>query len=140
MTPLLFTSFLLSLLLVDLRHSALRSHYHADATQPSRMPGWLHRIVYRYRRYRYVAVDDRAQAGTPTPSPGSPGSPGMGGVAEAEDYYHSKQRKLMKMEAEEAFEMRGVVVVVLGLVSFGVLWAVWRAVEWGLGAVRVLVS
>ncbi|KAK4154041.1 hypothetical protein C8A00DRAFT_14807 [Chaetomidium leptoderma] len=171
MTPLLFTSFLISLALVDLRHSALRAHYHADAdataNQPSRrrrLPAWLHRIVYRYQRYRYVDVVVDEQRGRPigetqgqgqgqgrAESPGTPGSPGSlgkspgvvaggGGGREAEDYYHSKQRQLMKMEAAEAFEIRRGVVMVLGLVSFGVLWAVWTVLGWGLGVVRVWVS
>jgi hypothetical protein len=62
------------------------------------------------------------------------------GKGEAEDYYHSKQRKLMKMEAEEAFEIRGWVVTVLGLVSLGVTWMGLKVVWWGLSAVRVWIS
>ncbi len=129
MTPLLFTSFLISLLLVDIRNSALRAHYHA-AGQPSRLlPRWLHRLVYRYRPYRYDAAG----------AVGSPGSPVSPGSAEGrEDYYHSKQRKLMRMEAEEAFEIRGGVVVALVVVGLGVLWVVWRVVGWGLRAAREL--
>jgi hypothetical protein len=151
MTPLIFTSFLLSLALVDLRHSALRAHYHADAadattgTQPSRLPGWLHRVVYRYRPYRYhVVVDERVRAvgekeskgegqgGLESPgSVGSPaGSPGSGREVEVEDYYHSKQRELMRMEVSEAFEIRGWVVLGLGLVGLGVLWVGWRVLSW----------
>ena len=127
MTPLLFTSFLLSLLLVDLRNSALRAHYHAANKTCRLLPRWLHRLVYRYRPYRYDAA---GAAG----SPGSPGSPRS--VGEQEDYYHSKQRKLMRMEAEEAFEIRGGVVVALVVVGFGVLWVTWRVVGWGLLAAR----
>ncbi|SPQ18899.1 71a70ed5-14ee-4d00-97da-034e1f121df3 [Thermothielavioides terrestris] len=135
MTPLILVSFLVSLALVDLRYSALRAHYHADADQASRLPRWLHRIVYRYRPYRYVAVDER---GRPVAEgrPRSPGSPGR----EAEDYYHSKQRKLMKMEAAEAFEIRGSVLVALGLLSLGVFWAAWRLAAWGFGTVMAWLS
>ncbi|KAH6845198.1 hypothetical protein B0I37DRAFT_178725 [Chaetomium sp. MPI-CAGE-AT-0009] len=143
MTPLLFTTFLISLALVDLRHSALRAHYHADnnnnnadgTSGASRLPPWLHRIIYRYRPYRYGVGD---AAGRPA-SPGDSGDSGKGGDGDGEGYYHSKQRELMRMEAEEAFEMRGVVVVVLGLVSVAVGWAVWKVVWWGLGVVGGLV-
>ncbi|KAK4128239.1 hypothetical protein N657DRAFT_561766 [Parathielavia appendiculata] len=134
MTPLMFISFLVSLALVDLRYSALRAHYHAGPSQSSRLPRWLHRLVYRYQPYRYVTVAD--PLGSPGRSPASPGSPGSPGI-EGEDYYHSKQRKLMKMEAAEAFEIRGWVVTVMGLVSMGVFWAGLKLVCWGLGAVRV---
>lgn len=147
MTPLIFTTFLISLALVDLRHSALRAHYHADTPHPTstsntntgtndrptrrRLPPWLHRIVYRYQPYRYGTAT--TPSGSPRPaSPGSsgtPGSPGStGGESGAAEYYHSKQRELMRMEAEEAFEMRGVVVVGLGLVSVLVGWVVWKGV------------
>jgi hypothetical protein len=149
MTPLLFISFLLSLALVDLRYSALRGHYHADADQRSRLPRWLHRIIYRYIPYRYVVVDERGRpVSEQAVTPGSPGSPGSVGSAgspavagrEAEDYYHSKQRKLMKMEATEAFEIRDSVLLVLGFVGLGILWVAWRAVSWGLGAMRAWIS
>ena len=119
MTPLLFTSFLFSLLLVDLRYSALRAHYHADG-QSQRLPRWLHRIVYRYRPYRY-----------------GDGPDGAGG----DGHYHSNQRKLMRMEAEEAFELRGGVLVALVVVGLGMLWMVWRVVAgWGLMVARGWVS
>ncbi|KAL2128937.1 hypothetical protein VTI74DRAFT_8461 [Chaetomium olivicolor] len=164
MTPIIFTSFLLSLILVDLRHSALRAHYHAEQppthTRPRRIPAWLHRILYRYQPYQYVVVDENGRpipastspaAGgirrigssgssgssdglsssvqTPAVSPGSPGSIGQGG----EDYYHSKQRKLMKMEAAEAFEIRGSVLAALGVVSLLGMWVVWRVAGWAAG-------
>ncbi|KAH6619857.1 hypothetical protein B0J18DRAFT_467985 [Chaetomium sp. MPI-SDFR-AT-0129] len=160
MTPLIFTTFLLSLALVDLRHSISRTRYHAHPTSTAaddaahsdhrsrtRLPPWLHRLIYRYQPYRY----DRERPGssataspavTPGLSPGTPGTPGsyLSKGEEAGDYYHSKQRKLMKMEAEEAFEMRGMVVVVLGVVSVGVMWAAWRAVSWGLGVLWGLLA
>lgn len=137
MTPLIFISFLVSLALVDLRHSALRAHYHADADgASSRLPRWLHRLVYRYRGYRYDFDDAAARAAgrpaTPSSSPRSEGQAGSG------DYYHSKQRKLMKMEAAEAFEIRGWVLVVLGLLGASVLWAAWKVGAWGWGAVSRL--
>ncbi|KAK3906850.1 Endoribonuclease L-PSP-domain-containing protein [Staphylotrichum tortipilum] len=135
MTPIIFTSFLLSLLLVDLRHSALRAHYHADSHQPSRfMPAWLHRVVYRYRPYRYIETTTMTTTTARTTSTTTSGTVGEG--PEAEEYYHSKQRKLMKMEAAEAFEVRGAVVVVLGVMGLGVLWVAWGVLGWGMGVVE----
>ncbi|KAL2255171.1 hypothetical protein VTK26DRAFT_3934 [Humicola hyalothermophila] len=155
MTPLIFISFLVSLALVDLRYSALRSHYHADADDEThhhrRMPRWLHRIVYRYRGYRYdVAVDQRQGQGQrqvdggddDEDGAGSTGrrAPGSRSASEQEvkgggEYYHSKQRKLMKMEAAEAFEIRGWVMVVLGLLGLAVAWGAWKVASWVVRAV-----
>jgi hypothetical protein len=117
MTPIIFISFVVSLSLIDMRHSAQRSHYHADSHE-TRMPTWLHRIIYRYQRYRYVPVDEN---GKPVGKP----------VGDGKEYYHSHQRKLMRMEVAEAFEIRNSVVIALGLVSLGVLWGVWRLSIWG---------
>ncbi|KAK4130426.1 hypothetical protein BT67DRAFT_437023 [Trichocladium antarcticum] len=127
-TPLIFISFLVSLAIVDLRHSALRAHYHADsAGRPSRLPRWLHRLVYRYQRLR--PVDEHGR-----PFPVTVGEHG-GGDGGGEGYYHSKQRKLMRMEAAEAFEIRNGVMVVLGVLGLAAWWAAWRAVSRGLGMV-----
>jgi hypothetical protein len=150
-TPLVLISFLVSLALVDLRHSARRGQYHAepdvDAGNQQHggglpLPRWLHRVVYRYRPYRYDKVGGAGPSPAVSPGslggPGTPGSSGIGG-GEAEDYYHSKQRKLMKMEAAEAFEIRGTVLVVLSLMSLVGVWVAWRAVCWGVGVVRGLI-
>lgn len=118
MTPIIFTSFIVSLTLVDFRHSANRAHYHADNTRTSRLPDWLHHIIYSYRRYEYVPVDEKGRP--------------LGEKASGDLFYHSKQRKLMKMEVAEAFEIRSTVLVVLALLSLCVLWAVWKAVGWGI--------
>ncbi|KAK3337384.1 hypothetical protein B0T19DRAFT_71006 [Cercophora scortea] len=120
MTPVIFVSFLVSLALVDLKYSIRRSHYHADE-RPGRLPGWLHRLLYRYQRYQYVAVDEHGQP--------------LSDKSSTPWYYHSKQKKLVKMEAADAFEIRSTVLVLLGLLSFGITWGTWRAITWGLAAV-----
>jgi len=117
MTPIIFISFLISLSLVDMRHSAKRKHYHAEA-RDSRMPQWLHRIVFRYQRYRYVPADNQGRP--------------LGEAVDGHQYYHSNQRKLMRMEVAEAFEIRSTVVMALGLFSLCVLWGAWKALLWGL--------
>lgn len=115
MTPVIFISFLVSLAWVDLRYSIMRSHSHSDENS-SRMPRWLHAILYCQSPYQYVRVD-RSQSNSPT--------------TDAKWHYHTKQRKLMKMEAEDAFRIRGSVLVVMGLLAVAGPWAVWRLV-WGL--------
>lgn len=143
MTPLIFISFLVSLAIVDIRNSALRAHYHADPARSNRLPRWLHRVVYRYQPYRYVVVDEQGRPlGEKASSPGlgqvdggveSPGE-GMGRRGgDGGDYYRSKQKKLMRMEAAEAFEIRSGVMVVMGVLSLGLWWVSWRVASWGLG-------
>ncbi|KAK0666254.1 hypothetical protein QBC41DRAFT_154991 [Cercophora samala] len=135
MTPIIFTSFLISLFLVDTRNSALRRHYHASDSE-SRMPEWLHRILYRYKRYEYVAVDEN---GKPFPI-SNPQTPAVSPGQEKEDYYHSKQKKLMKMEVAEAFEIRSSVVILLVALGVVFLWGSWKVASWAIGALWTLVS
>lgn len=124
MTPITLVSFLLSLALVDLRHSIARSHTHAEG-EPSRMPAWLHALLYRRSPYRYVAV---------------------GGEAEVRQddggrwYYRSQQRKLMKLEADEAFQMRAAVVAAMAVAAVAAGWGCWEAgrAVWGLGRAWVV--
>lgn len=116
MTPIIFVSFLFSLAWVDFRYSIMRSHSHSE--EPSQLPRWLHRITYREAPYKYVKVDaaytkDRAGSGEG-----------------ARWYYHSKQRKLMKMEADDAFQIRGTVLVALGLLAVAATWATSYAAWW----------
>ncbi len=117
MTPIIFITFLVSLAVVDYRNSAKRSHYHAEGGS-SWLPQWLHRILYRVRPYQYVTVDEKDQV--------------VRGEVAGRPFYHSKQRKLMKMEVAEAFEMRGWAVLVLALASVVIALGLWEVVSWGL--------
>jgi hypothetical protein len=138
----IFITFLISLSLVEVGYSARRAQYHAEPLRPSRLPQWLHRLVYRYRPYRYVAVD---QNGKPVPLRRSSsnasddgGGRGRGDSlgAGAGEYYHSRQRKLMKMEVQDAFEMRTTVLVVLGSAGLIVSCLVWCVATWVWGMLR----
>ncbi|ATY63220.1 hypothetical protein CCM_06677 [Cordyceps militaris CM01] len=93
MTPINFVSFLVSLVLVDIHYTRRRLHTHAES--PSRLPSWLHDLLYRRHPYE----DLRGQS------------------SEIHEpwYYHSKQKKLMRMEAEDAFRLRGTVLVGLAV-------------------------
>ncbi|KAK0730525.1 hypothetical protein B0H67DRAFT_36421 [Lasiosphaeris hirsuta] len=121
-TPVVFISFVISLALVDFRHSVSRSHYHADPGH-SRLPRWLHRLVYRYQRYQYVPVDENGRR-LAQPE-----------TTDQHSYYHSKQRKLMKMAADEAFEIRNIVLAATALVTACIICALWRVLCWVLSVV-----
>lgn len=127
MTPLIFISFVVSLAIVDFRYSLRRSHYRTESSEnnnsdrtTTRTPSWLHRLLFKYRPYRYVAVSDQ---------PTEEKSRSKWGT-----YYHTKQRKLLKMEAADAFEIRNTVLALLGILSLGLVWGVWQALSWGLYA------
>lgn len=116
LTPIIFVSFLASLAWVDFCYSLIRSHNHSDT--PSRMPRWLHQVLYREAPYQYVRVDSRSPTTSPAKKDG------------ARWYYHTKQRKLMKMEAEDAFQVRSSVLTVMGLGALLVTWAAWHVIMW----------
>lgn len=104
MTPINFTSFLFSLVIVDVHYTFMRLRYHAEA--PGLLPSWLHRLLFCLQRYR----DAHAR--------------GVDGAAQTRDgsdgwHYHSDQRRLMEMEAEDAFKIQSTVLVVLGLAIMG---------------------
>ncbi|KAK3945279.1 hypothetical protein QBC46DRAFT_371778 [Diplogelasinospora grovesii] len=119
MTPIILTSFIISLVIVDIRNTVRRSHYHSDGAPW--LPHWLRRLVYRHQQpFRYVQADGGGQrAGSDN------------GVASSDWYYHSKQCKLMKMETEDAFQIRNTVLGLMALVGLGVAWAAWRVLSWG---------
>lgn len=121
MTPIIFVSFLLSLAWVEFRYSVLRSHSHdnnntknsnTDDCRHPWMPSWLHKLVYRRQDYQYVVVR-RNETDKADPK------------QKNERYYHSMQRKLLKMETDEAFRIR---TTVLAIIAGGAAVAIWGAV------------
>ncbi|KAF4462909.1 hypothetical protein FALBO_10270 [Fusarium albosuccineum] len=93
MTPINITVFLFSLLLVDLRYSLGRINLYSD--NGGRSSRWIPR--WFAQPYQHIGHTDHDA---------------YGGW-----HYHSKQKKLMKMEAEEAFQMRSTVLVLLAVVG-----------------------
>ena len=109
------------------------------------MPEWLHRIIYRYKPYRYGRDDERKK--------GKEGTEGIQGRVnddnnnnqqmkggegnEGDDeYYHSHQKKLAKMEMDQAFEVRGIVMIVLVAVMTAFGWGTWKGLVWVVGVIR----
>lgn len=129
MTPVIFVSFLASLAWVEFRYSLMRSHSHSET--PSSLPRWLHHIVYQEAPYRYVRVEDAVGSRPTTPRTTSNGTTSAGaGESGSGWYYHSNQRKLMKMEVDDAFQIRGTVLMALGLLVLVFTWALWRTGWW----------
>lgn len=128
LTPINFITFLLSLYLVDCRYEDERARRHAagrSARGPGEMllPTWLHRVLFSPQPYEWV--DQRRTTTTPTPGPPNPPNRN-----DERYYYHTKQRKLMKMEAADAFGLRTPVLLALSLTGAVAAWAAWR-LGWG---------
>lgn len=104
MTPINFVSFIVSLALVDIHYTQLRM----QTQSRSRLSNWSYNSLFRGQPYEDVRR-----------RPSSAHEPW---------YYHSKQKKLMRMEAEEAFRLRRIVVIGLAVttaaVTTGVLYSV----------------
>lgn len=116
MTPVIFVSFLASLAWVEFRYSLRRAHSHSE--EPSALPRWLHGIVYREAPYKYVKVNS-TKPKAPAESDGG-----------TRWFYHSKQRKLMKMEVDDAFQIRKTVLVVMAVLGVAASWVLWWLIWW----------
>lgn len=93
MTPVNFISFILALVFIDARNSMhrYRAHHHRSAKGPCPLPSWLHPVIYHKESHVHV-------------------------VETRDGYYHTKQKKLFEMEAEEAFRMRKTTIATVGAV------------------------
>ncbi|KAF1949361.1 hypothetical protein CC80DRAFT_510591 [Byssothecium circinans] len=151
-TPILFTSFLLSLFLIN---RSDRLHRASTSTSTSSSPSttssksllsllspssWLgpepyqdpaHSTWKRRDSHSHVSPNDAI----------SPGKEREGGSSEAKKrepwYLHKKIRKIAKMEISEALEMRGWVILGMGVVGALVAWGFWAVGWWLVGRVWV---
>ncbi|EEU48349.1 uncharacterized protein NECHADRAFT_98627 [Fusarium vanettenii 77-13-4] len=104
MTPINITVFLLSLFLVDLRYTQGRINRYGDGDNGAgRSSRWIPR--WFTQPYQHIGHTDHDAHGS--------------------WHYHSKQKKLMKMEAEEAFQMRSHVLVLLAVMVVLGMSAAW---------------
>ncbi|KAI0854266.1 hypothetical protein F5Y00DRAFT_4258 [Daldinia vernicosa] len=119
MTPVHFITFLLSLYLVDCRYHDKRIQEHSE--RYSRLPAWLvpswlDRLLFSPDPYGWV---DRKRQNADAAPDNSAGN-------KERWYYHTKQKKLMKMETADAFEMQRTVLLGLGAVGLFAVWVLWR--------------
>jgi hypothetical protein len=112
MTPVNFITFLVSLYLVDCQFLDKREHAHNNGQRNRRLPAWLHHLIFRPQPYSWVGG-------------GSPAPPNQN---DNNWYYHTKQKKLMRMEASAAFEIRRSVMLGLIMLGVGIAWCLSRLV------------
>lgn len=150
MTPIYFIGFLVSLRFVDAYYTKARTHWHDGSSDghrhgghgDSRLPAWLHRLLFRPTGYEYrvagagAAAADRwrgaGEDSSAAVASGSEATAGSGGMRDGRWYVYegSSQRKLLKVEAEDAFAIRSRVLAVMAVLALLVLWAVWAIVRW----------
>ncbi|OBT69871.1 hypothetical protein VE03_00471 [Pseudogymnoascus sp. 23342-1-I1] len=116
--PLTFLSFLLSLFLIDTYSTSSRRRDRAP-TPPS-------------VKDALIALLWRPKPGSPYAYVGGGGKSGGGGKGgEREEWvWHTKQRKMLRMEVVDAFELRRWVVVALGVVVVVLGGAGWWVGRW----------
>jgi hypothetical protein len=109
MTPVTLVSFLISLALVDARYAASR-------------PTYPH-----HQQHAPAHAHPSLETGESSPALPRPGGRRRNADQDgSETYLHTRQRKMLRLEAEDAFRVRGAVVGVLGvMVLLGVWAAVW---------------
>jgi hypothetical protein len=111
MTPINFITFLMSLLLVEVHYTIRRYRNSHDAAN-SRLPAWLHNMLYRPQPYQYARMGSQEPLQT------------------GAWFYHTKQKKLMKMEAEEAFAMRSTVLLLMAVAVAAGTGLTWVLLRW----------
>lgn len=124
-TPVTIVSFLLSLALVDLRYSIARAQAASDdAASP--LPRWLRETLYRRSSNVYVRVQ------------GGPEKEGQEGEEQnGEPWHYQKYHgKLVKMQLDEAFELRGYVLAAIVLAMAVAIMVIWTIAICSLGWYR----
>jgi hypothetical protein len=137
-TPIHFVTFLLSLYLVDTYYWAQRHkrNNNKNNANGNRRP-WFHRLLYRPRS-PYDWVDDRSSSQQSTSSTTTRRrKPGVDEIATTRKrekdgpwFYHTKQKKLLKLEAADAFALRNPVLFGLCVLVSCAGWVFWRTVLW----------
>ncbi|PQE12680.1 ATP phosphoribosyltransferase protein [Rutstroemia sp. NJR-2017a BBW] len=115
-TPVTFISFLISLFLIDSHNNSLRFHQHSSSYRPpktlyGRSKAFIHNLVFKPQPYTYIR------------SPYREPPPGREERREDEPWHwHTKQRKMMKMEVSDAFEVRHTVLAGMLVTVCGMTW------------------
>ncbi|KAI1262963.1 hypothetical protein F5Y18DRAFT_137861 [Xylariaceae sp. FL1019] len=133
MTPINFITFLVSLYLVDSHYRAQRERQHHNQNRSGSSRPWLHRVLFRARS-PYSWVDDYGVtpahiASKPTATKAE-NTPGRIEVDRGHWFYHTKQKKLLRLEAADAFALRNSVFLGLCIVALVSLLTFWRTSLW----------
>ncbi|KAI1498265.1 hypothetical protein F5X99DRAFT_336409 [Biscogniauxia marginata] len=160
MTPINFITFIISLYLVDNRYQAQRArgHHHHQHHISRALPTWLHRLLFRpqpqLQPYGWVNNNNNSSSDNGSKDNNDsndhkrpiPSANGMRRSSRGEErwYYHTQQKKLLRMEAADAFELRNTVLLALCAVGLAVATLAWwlgrRALPPVLGYVRYAVA
>ncbi|KAI1312528.1 hypothetical protein F5Y03DRAFT_240004 [Xylaria venustula] len=122
-TPINFIAFIVSLYLIDNRNRAQRQRQPENDNSGRT---WLHKLLYRQRAspydwvdsYRVGAKGDDVVPAAPIQATSNPW------------FYHTKQKKLLKVEAADAFALRSSVLFAMGVLTVSAAWLLWRAAMW----------
>ncbi|KAI0418044.1 hypothetical protein F5X98DRAFT_338747 [Xylaria grammica] len=136
-TPINFVAFLVSLYLIDSRHRAQRYGQHESRASGNNERPWLHRLLYQ-QRSPYDWMDSYQGRASPQSAYTTPhhdvkakdGASRSIKETRASWFYHTKQKKLLRVEAADAFALRNSVLFALFVLVVFVLWVLWRAVVW----------
>ncbi|KAI0164900.1 hypothetical protein GGR57DRAFT_450944 [Xylariaceae sp. FL1272] len=108
MTPINFITFLISLYLVDSHYRAQRERQHRNQNSSGSRP-WLHRVLFRARSpYNWVDDYGVTPANTASKATATTADKTQGRI-EADRghwFYHTNQKKLLRLEAADAFALR----------------------------------
>ncbi|RFU26173.1 hypothetical protein B7463_g10174, partial [Scytalidium lignicola] len=124
--PLTFLSFLFSLAIIDTQNQAARTASHRGQRPSDSGVGlslfW--RLLYGDTHGPYAYVRSPAERSEGRDAAAAAGK-NDGGAEKEGWYFHTKQRKLMKMEVSDAFRIRKRVALGMILVSVVMAWLNW---------------
>ncbi|KAI3342801.1 hypothetical protein F4824DRAFT_120330 [Ustulina deusta] len=139
-TPINFIAFLVSLYLIDSRNRAQRE---SKASGNNRRT-WLQGLLYRQSSSPYDWVD--SYRGRPSPQSAYATTARLHEARVGDEdaaparstretggrawFYHTKQTKLFRVEAADAFALRNSVLLALGVLAVSVGWVLWRTTMW----------
>ncbi|KAI1423958.1 hypothetical protein F5Y12DRAFT_499764 [Xylaria sp. FL1777] len=132
-TPINFITFLVSLYLVDSRNRAQRHRQPDSKASGNNGRTWLRRLLYSQPSSPYDWVDsyqERLSLRYEVRLQGEDAAPRATKDTEGPWFYHTKQKKLFRAEAADAFALRNSVLFALGLLAVSVGWVLWRTMMW----------
>ncbi|KAI0508417.1 hypothetical protein F5B22DRAFT_405227 [Xylaria bambusicola] len=134
-TPVNFITFLVSLYLVDSRNRAQRYRQPERKIRDSSDRTWLSRLLYEQNSSPYEWVDNYQTSSSSQSTHAFPHRNVRDKHAESPKeaknwFYHTKQKKLLRAEAANAFAVRDSVLFALGTLAIFLLWVLWQTVKW----------
>ncbi|KAI1147864.1 hypothetical protein F4825DRAFT_435934 [Nemania diffusa] len=137
MTPINFVTFILSLYLIDNHYRAQRHRQRPNSETSDSGRPWLHWLLFRQRSSPYDLVGGNRER-TLLQSTNTTlrhdirvrdeDNAHIAPVKEAGNswYYHTKQKKLFKVEVTEAFALRNPVLCALCILFIFISWVLWQ--------------